>query len=146
MGSEWTVEEVRQEIDDSIHSGGYSGLVAIANAYADLLDKQASAEPVGWIVTDGEGGWSFDDRPPSAFDVQWAERYKRKYVPLYTHPPAQPAGVSDDARESLNAPPASGDWGKVRAVIAWLHSVEKTVANAGVAADKLTAALPESQP
>jgi len=49
-------------------------------------------EPDAWRIFDGEGGYDYKDEAPEPLDVEWAARYKRKYEPLYLHPPQPPPG------------------------------------------------------
>jgi hypothetical protein len=95
MGSEWTAEQVRKQAHLEDLSASNSKTSDMLNDYAAILDKQSSAEPVGSLTIsrfhkiDSMVNHDFEylgDLPDGSYT-------------LYTHPPAQPSGVSDEVLE-----------------------------------------------
>lgn len=67
-----------------------------------VLAKAGEQEPVGWEITDGEGGCFYSNDEPSQSDIEHAERYGRKYYPRYAHPAPQQA-IPEVTPEMLRA-------------------------------------------
>ncbi len=61
------------------------------------ISDQAAGEPVAWRITDGEGGYEYQDDEPNIIAIQWAARYGRKYEALYLAGPCAPRLAFDKA-------------------------------------------------
>ena len=95
MGSEWTAEKIR-ELSRTLKSGDYDGVNLMAawirlNEYADLLDKQASAEPPCSLneALNVIEKWADNGNQLHGDDIP------RLRASIDRIAPAQPAGVSD---------------------------------------------------
>lgn len=94
------------ELDDPGMSGQLKDAAArISNAYAAMLaaapapEQQVEQEPVGYRITDGEGGYEYRDNLPDVGSIAWSARYGRIWESLYAAPPAAPdvSGLERDA-------------------------------------------------
>ena len=101
------IEEAIEVLEDAsaemlMETGDKNYYVEAITALRQALE-QPEQEPVAWRTFDGEGGYDYRSYEMNEhYDKEWAERnpnHKNWVEPLYTAPPKQWVGLTDEERE-----------------------------------------------